>query len=82
MPPGPRLEAPGVLHHVMARGITRQRSFQADADREDVVERVARLAEAEALAVSAWVLLPTHSHLLVCTGRHPLARSMRALLTA
>ncbi len=27
MPRGPRLDAPGVLHHVMARGIMRQRIF-------------------------------------------------------
>jgi len=31
--------------------------------------------------VYAWTLLPTHFHLLVRTGRHPLARSMRSLLT-
>ena len=29
----------------------------------------------------AWALLPNHFHLLVRTGRHPLARSMRSLLT-
>ena len=79
MPRGPRLDAPGVLHQVRARGIARQRIFQADADREDVVQRLARLAEAEALTVYAWVLLPNHFHLLVRTGRHPLARRMRSL---
>jgi hypothetical protein len=47
MPRGPRLDAPGVLPHVMARGIARQRIFQDDADREDFVPRLARLAAAE-----------------------------------
>ena len=79
MPRGPRLDAPGVLHHVMARGIARQRIFQADADRADFVQRMARVAETEALTVYAWALLPTHFHLLVRTGRQPLARSMRSL---
>ncbi len=51
MPRGPRLDAPGVLHHVMARGIERQRIFQADAAREDFVQRLARVAAAEALTV-------------------------------
>ena len=78
---GPRLDAPGVLHHVMARGIERQRIFQDDADREDFVQRLAGLAEVEALTVYAWALLPNHFHLLVRTGRQPLARSMRSLLT-
>ena len=53
MPRGPRLDAPGVLHHVMARGIERHRIFQDDADREDFVQRLARVAEAEALTVYA-----------------------------
>ncbi len=70
-----------MLHHVRARGSARQRLFQADAEREDVVQRLARVAEAEALRVYAWALLPNHFHLLVRTGRHPLARSMRSLLT-
>ena len=81
MPHGPRLDAPGVLHQVKARGSARQRIFQDDADREDVVQRLARLAETGALTVYAWALLPNHFHLLVRTGRQPLARSMRSLLT-
>jgi len=81
MPRGPGLDAPGVLHHVMARGIERQRIFQDDTDQEDFVQRLARLAAAETLTVYAWVLLPNHFHLLVRTGRQPLARSMRSLLT-
>ncbi len=60
MPRGPRLDAPGVLHHVMARGMERQRIFQDDADREDFVQRLARVAAAEALRVYAWALLPNH----------------------
>jgi len=31
MPRGPRLDAPGVLHYVMARGIMRQAIFRNDA---------------------------------------------------
>ena len=80
LPRGPRLDAPGVLHHMRARGSARQRLFQADADREGFVQRLARVAAAEALTVYAWVLLPNHCQLLVRTGRQPLARSMRSLL--
>jgi REP element-mobilizing transposase RayT len=69
-----------MLHYVMARGIERQRIFN-DADREDFVQRMAKLAAAEALTVYAWAFLPNHFHLLVRTDRHPLARSMRSLLT-
>ncbi len=77
MPRGRRLDAPNVLHHVMVRGLDRQVIFRADGDRADFVARLARLAEAGALAVYAWAPLPNHAHLRVRTGTLPLARSMR-----
>ncbi len=39
MPRGPRLNAPGVLHYVMARGIMRQAIFRDDSDRNDLIAR-------------------------------------------
>ena len=81
MPRGPRLDAPGILHHVMARGLDRQVIFRNDADRDDFVHRLAALAMAAAWSVYAWVLLPNHVHLLVRAGTKPLARSMRSLLS-
>ena len=81
MPRQPRLDSPDVLHHVMVRGIERASIFRDDADRADFVARLAALAEAGALTVYAWALLPNHAHLLVRTGARPLPRSMRALLT-
>jgi putative transposase len=81
MPRGPRLDAPGVLHHVMARGLDRQVILRDDRDRDDFVRRLAALAEAGAVTVYAWALLPNHFHLLLRTANRPLARSMRSLLT-
>ncbi|MBI3084474.1 MAG: transposase [candidate division NC10 bacterium] len=81
MPRGPRLDAPGVLHHVMVRGIERRPIFWDDGDRTDFLARLAALAEAGTVVVYAWALLPNHAHLLVRTGSRPLARSMRSLLT-
>ena len=88
MPRGPRLDAPGVLpareagkHHVMVRGIERRAIFRDARDRADFVDRVAALAAAKGWAVVAWALLPNHAHLLVRSGRRPLAAAMRSLLT-
>jgi len=81
MPRGPRLDAPGVLHHVMVRGVNRQIIFRDDQDRGDFVRRIAGHADAGALTVYAWALLSNHLHLLVRTGTRPLARVMRSLLT-
>jgi hypothetical protein len=81
MPRGPRLDAPGLLHHVMVRGIERRPIFWDDGDPTNFVARLAALAEAGSLMVHAWALLPNHAHLLAGTGSRPLARCMRSLLT-
>ena len=80
MPRGPRLDAPGVLHHVMVRGIERRAIFRDDRDRREFVARLAALTHTEAWTVYAWAVLPNHVHLLVRTGKRPLARTMGALL--
>jgi putative transposase len=81
MPRGPRLDAPGALHHVMVRGIEDRPIFRDDRDRDDFTQRLATLAPATGLTIYAWALLPNHAHLLVRTGTRPLARTMRSLLT-
>ena len=81
MPRQARLDAPGTLHHVMVRGIERTTLFRDDRDRADFVARLAALVGEAGLTVYAWALLPNHAHLLVRTGRRPLPRVMRALLT-
>jgi hypothetical protein len=63
MPRLARLDTPGVLHHVMGRGIERRKIFYKDKDREDFVGRLAELAEKGAWSVYAWVLMPNHYHL-------------------
>jgi len=82
MPRGPRLDAPGVLHHLMVRGIEGRRIFREAADYEDFLARIGMLAKEGAGVVYAWALLPSHAHQLVRTGNRPLPRSMRSLLTA
>ena len=81
MPRGPRLDAPGVLHHVMARGIDRQLIFRDDQDREDLLRRLSNLVRDHQLKIFAWALMSDHFHLLVQTGKRPLEFSMRSLLT-
>jgi hypothetical protein len=56
MPCAPRLDAPGVLHHVMARGIMRQTIFSDDSDRDDFVVRLGALANAGVFHVHSWAL--------------------------
>lgn len=81
MPRSARLDAPGVLHHVIGRGIEKRPIFLTDEDRNDFLSRLGLLAEEGCLQIYAWALLPNHFHLLCKTGKIPLARSMRRLLT-
>ena len=81
MPRQPRLDASGALHHVMGRGIEKVRIFKQDSDREDFVVRLAGLCREGYIMVLAWSLMPNHFHLLVRTGRQPIHKSMKKLLT-
>lgn len=81
MPRLARLDAPGVLHHVMGRGIEKKEIFLNESDRNDFISRLAELAEDESMDIYAWALLPNHFHLLVKTKKRPLSSSMRRLLT-
>jgi REP element-mobilizing transposase RayT len=82
MPRGPRLDAPGVLHHVIARGIERCKIFLSDGDRADFLARLGDLTLETESAVYAWCLIPNHFHLLLRSGAAPLSTLMRRLLTA
>src|SRR3990172_6943748 len=81
MPRQARPDAPGTLHHVMARGIEGTDIFRTDKDREDFLNRLAGQCETQALRVYAWALIPNHFHLVVLTGNRPLFASMRKILT-
>lgn len=81
MPRLARLDAPGVLHHVMGRGIERGKIFLNNKDRNDFITRLATLAEQGAMDIYAWALIPNHFHLLCKTKKRPLSSSMRRLLT-
>src|SRR4030042_2005314 len=81
MPRQARLDASGVLHHVMARGIEQGLIFRDDRDREDFIRRLLELALKQAWAIYAWALMPNHFHLLVRSGKNPLSLNMRALMS-
>jgi putative transposase len=81
MPRTARLDAPGVLHHVMIRGIERRKIFRNNKDREDFIERLAILCPGTQTTCYAWAFMSNHAHFLFRTGREPLSRLMRRLLT-
>jgi putative transposase len=81
MPRLARLDAPGVLHHVIIRGIERRKIFRDNKDRYNLLDRLAALLPETQTACYAWALIPNHAHFLLRTGVVPLATVMRRLLT-
>jgi len=81
MPRQARLDAPGVLQHIMARGIERRKIFWDDKDRASFLERLALILEETQTQCYAWALIPNHFHILLRTGATPLSKVMRRLMT-
>jgi putative transposase len=74
-----RLEYPGALWHVTARGNERKPIYRDDADRERFLEVLADTVAWAGWRVQAWVLMGNHYHLLVETHEPTLSAGMRQL---
>jgi len=81
MPRLARLDAPGVLHHVIIRGIERRRIFADNTDRDNLLDRLDKVLAEAKMACYAWALMPNHAHFLLRTGDVALSTVMRRLLT-
>jgi len=76
-----RLDAVGILHHVMIRGIERRNIFRSDADRNDFIGRLSSLLPETKTVCYAWAFLPNHAHFLFRSGPSGMSFLMRRLLT-
>ncbi|WP_338053118.1 transposase [Prosthecochloris marina] len=81
MPRGPRLDAPGTLHHVMLRGIEKRDIVTDDKDRDDFVSRMGKLVPETGTIIYAWALLNNHAHILLRSGKAGMSTFMRRLLS-
>lgn len=81
MPRYARIDIPGLLQHVIVRGVARSDIFLDDDDREEFVHRLSGLLADTSTRCFAWALLDNHFHLLLMPTEQPLARLMRRLLT-
>ncbi|NVM21874.1 MAG: transposase, partial [Desulfobacterales bacterium] len=81
MPRSARLDAPGVLHHVIIRGIERRKIFRDNRDRNNFLERLSELVPKTKTACYAWAFMSNHAHFLFRTGDVALSSLMRRVLT-
>ena len=81
MPRNARLDMPGLLQHVIVRGIEKRDIFLDDEDRGSFLVRFSGLLTDTETKCYAWSLMSNHFHLLVVPTQISLARFMRRLLT-
>lgn len=81
MPRQARVDIPGLLHHVMARGIERRVLFSSPDDYADFLDRLETSNERYPSQILAWALMPNHFHLLIRSGTHGLVPFMRKVMT-
>jgi len=81
MPRVARLDMPGLLQHVIVRGVDRREIFMDDDDRRRFLDRLSILLKETGTQCYAWSLIPNHFHLLLLSTRFELAVLMRRLLT-
>lgn len=74
-----RLEHPGAIWHVTARGNERGDVFRDDVDREEFLSVLGRTVSLYGWRLHAYVLMGNHYHLLVETPEPTLSRGMRDL---
>lgn len=82
MPRQSRIDAPGAVHHIIARGIEGGEIFRDDRDRDVFIKRLGELVVETKTRCFAWALIPNHFHLLLKTGDVPVSTLMRRLMTS
>lgn len=74
-----RIEFPGAVHHVTARGNARQAIFQDDLDRTAFLDILGKVIERHGWVLHAYCLMGNHYHLLLETPKANLSTGMRTL---
>ena len=72
-----RIEYPGAVYHVMARGDGGKMIFETDDDRRSLLGRLGEVCESHGWRVHAWVLMGNHFHLLLETPQANLISGMK-----
>jgi REP element-mobilizing transposase RayT len=74
-----RLEYPGAVYHVMARGQERGAIYREDGDRERFLDELSRVVVEQRWVVHGYCLMTNHDHLLVETPEANLSTGMQLL---
>jgi len=75
----PRIHYPGALYHVIARGNKVQKVFREEQDYTLYLQFLKEYKDRYNFLLYAYVLMPTHLHLLIEVGQVPLSKVMQSL---
>ncbi|MBL8024173.1 MAG: transposase [Elusimicrobia bacterium] len=81
MPRQSRVNIPGLLYHIMARGIERRPIFSDKIDYDDFLERLEKGLEQCPGQLLGWALMPNHFHLLFRAGTRGISALMQRVMT-
>jgi putative transposase len=73
----PRIEYPGAIYHVMAKGNRQEAIVHDEADRYRFIETLAEACGKTGWLVHAWVVMDTHYHAIIETPQGNLVAGMR-----
>lgn len=76
-----RIQYPGAIYHVTARGNGRQKVFLDRRDRERFLERLADSVETYGVRIYLFCLMTNHIHMVLETPQANLSRFMQSLIT-
>ncbi len=74
-----RIQFPGALYHVMARGDRCRRIFRKDDDYRQWLSRLAEACARSNLVIHSYCLMPNHYHLMIETPEANLSQGIRHL---
>jgi len=75
----PRIEFPGALYHVLARGNRKNKTFVSVSDYSDYTRRLWLYCKEDGHRLYTYSLMPNHVHILIQMGEKPLSKTMHKI---
>lgn len=79
MPRKPRVQQPGMIHHVIARGNNKENIFRSDDDKIRYLQLIDKYRERDHFKLLSYCLMDNHIHLLIKQGEVSLSRTMQGI---
>ena len=79
MPRKPRVQQPGMIHHVIARGNNKENIFRSDDDKTRYLQLIDKYRERDHFKLLSYCLMDNHIHLLIKQGKVALSRTMQGI---